>query len=340
MLLAYAKFIRERYAYVIVSSLILGIAVGIFTVSPGQFIRSFRSPLIVIMIGAMGFTITFKTLKTAAKDWGPFIFGLVLNFLLAPFMCWILALLFLQGHPEFATGMILIGVVPCAGMALVWAGLLKGDVPLATVVNAATMIVAPFLIPFLMLFFAGAFVTIDTPAMFKTVMVTVLLPVIAGIILRELAEPRMEVKKYLPLMPGISASAAVLLMFMAVNTTVPAVLKNFSLIGPLVGATIVVFPVLFFVAYFIGKRFLPRGKNIAITFSSGMKNLPIALGIAVTSFKGLVLLPVALGFAFQMLTAVLFYQIFLKGLPTAEGAGGTTKHPVAKGPSSSTPKSG
>jgi predicted Na+-dependent transporter len=340
MLLAYATFMRERYAYVIVSSLILGIAVGIFTVSPGQFIRSFSSPLIVIMIGAMGFTITFKTLKTAAKDWGPFSFGLVLNFLFAPFLCWVLALLFLKGHPDFATGLILIGVVPCAGMALVWAGLLKGDVPLATVVNAATMIVAPFLIPFLMQFFAGTFVAIDTLAMFRTVMLTILLPVIGGIILRELAEPRMEVKKYLPLMPAISATAAVLIMFMAVNTAVPLVMKNLSVVGPLTGSTIFVFPVLFLVAYLISKRLLPRGKNIAITFSSGMKNLPIALGIAVVSFKGLVMLPVAVAFAFQMLTAVCFYQFFLKTLPAGPGGGGAPKPPVGRGVSSPDRKSG
>lgn len=52
----------------------------------------------------------------------------------------------LSNHPDFATGLILIGVVPCSGMALVWAGLLKGDVTLATVINAATMLAAPFLI--------------------------------------------------------------------------------------------------------------------------------------------------------------------------------------------------
>lgn len=320
MLLAYAGFMRERYAYVIVSSLILGILVGIFTVAPGQFIRSFSIPLIVVMIGAMGFTITLKTLKNAAKDWGPFGFGLALNFLFAPFLCWLLAFLFLKENPEFAAGLILIGVVPCAGMALVWAGLLKGDVPLATVINAATMIVAPFLIPFLMQFFAGTFVVIDTPAMFRTVILTVLLPVIAGILLRELAEPRMEVKKYLPLMPALSATAAVLIMFMAVNTAVPMVRKNIPLIPPLVASTILVFPILFFAAFIIGKRFMARGKNIAVTFSSGMKNLPIALGIAAVSFQGLAMLPVAVAFAFQMLTAVGFYQLFLKTLPAGPGA--------------------
>lgn len=315
MLTAYAKFIREKYTVIIISTLVLGIVVGLFTASPGIAIRKISTFLIIVMIGAMGFTITFKSLGTAARDWKSFILGLVLNFAFAPLLCWILALLFLSSHPDLATGLILIGVVPCAGMALVWAGLLKGDVPLATVINGATMIAAPFLIPLLMRLFAGAFVSVDTAGMFKTVMLTVLLPVLVGIVIREVMERRVDVKRYLPLMPALSATAAVLLMFMAINTAVPAVTKNLGLIGPLVASTILVFPILFLVAYLISISFLPRGKNIAITFSSGMKNLPIAVGIAVVSFKGLVMFPIAVAFAFQMLTAVSFYQIFLRSTP-------------------------
>jgi arsenite transporter len=315
MVTAYAKFIRERYTVTIIATLVLGILVGLFTAAPGIAIRKISTFLIVVMIGAMGFTITFKSLGAAARDWKSFILGLVLNFAFAPLLCWLLALLFLSSHPDLATGLILIGVVPCAGMALVWAGLLKGDVPLATVINGATMIAAPFLIPLLMRLFAGAFVSIDTAGMFKTVMLTVLLPVLVGIVLREVMERRVDVKRYLPLMPALSATAAVLLMFMAINTAVPAVTGNLGLIGALVASTILVFPILFLVAYLVSVKWLPRGKNVAITYSSGMKNLPIAVGIAVVSFKGLVMFPIAVAFAFQMLTAVSFYQIFLRSLP-------------------------
>jgi predicted Na+-dependent transporter len=315
MLAAYAQFIREKYTVIIISTLLVAILVGLFTPAPGIAIRKASTFLIVIMIGAMGFTITFKSLGMAARDWKSFLLGLVLNFAFAPLLCWLLALLLLSSHPDLAIGLILIGVVPCAGMALVWAGLLKGDVPLATVINGATMLVAPFLIPLLMSLFAGTFVSIDTAGMFKTVMITVLLPVLAGVALRELLERQVDVKRHLPLMPALSATAAVLLMFMAINTAVPAVAGNPGLIGPLVASTILVFPILFLVAYLISVKLLPRGKNIAITFSSGMKNLPIGVGIAVVSFKGLVMFPIAVAFAFQMLTAVSFYQLFLRTLP-------------------------
>lgn len=312
MWLTYARFMRERYTAVVVSVLILGILVGMVTPYPGFLIRKVSTLLIVVMIGAMGFTITFKSLGMAAKDWKGFSFGLVLNFLFAPFLCWLLALLFLAGHSDLATGLILIGVVPCAGMALVWAGLLKGDVPLATVINAATMILAPFLIPLLLSGFVGTFVTVNTWGMFQQLIYTVLLPVLGGIALREVLERQTNVQKYLPAMPAISATMAVLLMFMAMNTNIPPIMKNIRLIGPLVISTPLVFPILFGIAYIVSLKFFSKGKNIAITYSSGMKNLPIAIGIAAMSFKGLEMLPIAVGFAFQMLTAVAFYQLFRK----------------------------
>jgi predicted Na+-dependent transporter len=317
-IMSYAKFVREKYTYIIITTLVIGVIVGLFTPSPGQALRQANTPLIIIMIAAMGFTITFKSLGAAVRDWKGFSFGLVLNFLFAPFLCWILARIFLSAHTGLATGLILIGVVPCAGMALVWAGLLKGDVPLATVINAATMLLAPFLIPLLMSLFAGTFVAVDTWAMFQQLIYTVLFPVLGGVILRELLERRVNVQKYLPVMPAISATMAVLLMFMAINTNTSPIMKNVGLIAPLVISTMLIFPILFLVAYFVSIKFFPRGKNIAITYSSGMKNLPIAIGIAAMSFRGLEMLPVAVGFAFQMLTAVTFYQLFRRGMTEKE----------------------
>ena len=242
-ILTYAKFVREKYTYIILTTLVIAVIVGLFTSSPGIFVRRFNIPLIIIMIGAMGFTITFKSLGMAIRDWKGFSFGLVLNFLFAPFLCWLLARLFLSAHPDLATGLILIGVVPCAGMALVWAGLLKGDVPLATVINAATMILATFLIPLLMTLFAGAFVTVNIWGMLWQLIYSVLLPVLTGVGVRELLERRANVQKYLPVMPAISATTAVLLMFMAIDTSISPIMKNVGLIAPLVISTILIFPI-------------------------------------------------------------------------------------------------
>jgi predicted Na+-dependent transporter len=325
MLAAYARFMRERYAYVISGTLVLAAAWGLVTSAPGLFLRGFSAPLMVIMIAAMGFTITIHSLGMATKDWRAFSLGVLLNFALAPAMCWALARVFLSRYPDLAAGVILIGVVPCAGMALVWAGLLEGDVPLATVINAATMIAAPFLIPALMLLLAGRLVAVAPLEMFETVLYTVLLPLAGGLASREWLGGKVDLKPYLPLMPAISASAAVLLMFVAVNTAIPLLLQNLAIILPLVTATVIIFPGLFLAAHLVSAATLTPKRDVAITYSAGMKNLPIALGIAIMSLKGLSVLPVAVGFVFQMLTAVSFYQFFRRKQARSEGRGQGTE---------------
>lgn len=335
--LRYAKVVRERYAIMIIATLIIALAIGLVTSEPGQFIKRFNVALIAIMIGAMGFTMTFGSVWSALKrKCGSCItLGLLLNFLFAPLLCWALAAVFLSDQPDFAVGLILIGAVPCAGMALVWTGLLKGDVPIATVINVLTMVIAPFLIPFIMFIFAGEFVDIDIYSMFLQILVTVLIPLLVGITARNLIERRIGsgapkksnegspndpqkmtgVKEILPLMPAISATMAVLLMFMAINTTVPLMVKNLESVFTLIVSTVLIFPILFIVSYAINAKFLDWTRNIAMTYSAGMKNLPIAIGIASVSFGGLVMLPIAIGFAFQMMTAVVFYQLFRRKMP-------------------------
>lgn len=158
--------------------------------------------------------------------------------------------------------------------------------------------------------FASSFVKINIWGMFKQLIYTVLLPILGGVTLGEILERRFNIQKYIPIMPAISATMAVLLMFMAIDTNIAPIIKNIELLLPLVISTILIFPILFLVAYLISIKLFTKSKNIAITYSSGMKNLPIAIGIAAISFKGLEMLPIAVGFAFQMLTAVIFYQIF------------------------------
>lgn len=311
---AYARFVRDNYTYIIIATLVVALLVGLFTASPGQFIRHFNTPLIVILIAAMSFTITFSNLGVAARNWKGTLLGLALNFLFAPFLCWLLALIFLSGHADLAAGLILIGVVPCAGMAMMWTGLLKGDVPLVIVVEAITMLLAPFVIPPLMSLFAGRFVTIDILGMLTNLVYTVLFPVLGAIALRELLDRWVNIQNYLSLMPAISATMAVFLMFMAINTAMPSIMKNSALIAPVIMSTVLIFPILFIIAYLTSVKLFHRGINIAITYSSGMKNLPLAIGIAAMSFKRLVSLPIAVGFALQMLTAVSFYQLFRHGL--------------------------
>lgn len=311
-LIAGAQAIRKRYSELIVTSLIIGFVLGIFTNAPGLFIRGFSNLIIAVMIWAMSFTIKPRHLIGAIRNIKNYTTGLALNFVLAPLVCWILANLLLLGSPEVAVGLILIGVTPCAGMAMVWTGMLEGDTSTAVLIGAGTMLLAPFLIPVLMYALAGSLVIIDMIQMFQSLTLTVLIPVLLGIASRWYADrtvfKNIQTDHHFAIFPAIAGVMAMILMFMVMNTSVQIMLSNPSTVAYTILSVVLVFPVLFFLVWVGSGISFEHPTRIALTYSSGMKNLPIALGIAITSFGGLTPLPIAIGFVFQMLTAVAMYK--------------------------------
>ena len=306
-MLRFAGYVREHYQAIIVSTVVVGLLSGIWTTAPGKALQSSSQLLTFLMILFISLTITPRQFVQVARRPAAVAVGLVLNFVYMPLLCWLLARL-LVSDPQLATGIILIGVVPCAGMAAVWTALLKGDVPLVIAVEVLTMAVGPFLIPLSMLILAGSSANVNPWAMFQQLALILLIPLTLGIGLRWWAERRWDVKAYLPILPALSALAAVLLMFGICNVNVPLIRTRWSLVPSLLGAVVLIFPLAFLVPHWLGQSVFNWKERVAITYSSGMKNLPIAVGLAFASFSQLAGLPVALAMILQMLTASMFYR--------------------------------
>jgi len=304
-----AEFVRTHYQTIILVTVVVGLALGLWTTAPGKAIQPYSAALTFLMILFISLTITPRQFALVVRQPGAVLAGLLLNFAYMPLLCWALARL-LVNDPQLTTGIILVGVVPCAGMAAVWTALLKGDVPLGMAINALTMVLGPFLIPPLMVWLAGSSVQISPWDMFQQLAVILLIPLALGITLRWLADRFWNPQPYLPLLPALSALTAVLLMFAICNVNVPLIQARWAVVPALLGAVVLIFPLGFLVPHWLGRFAFGWPQRVAVTYSSGMKNLPIAVGLAMASFRGqpLVGLPVALAFILQMLTASLFYR--------------------------------
>ena len=327
-LLRFAEFVRAHYQSIILAAVAAGLGLGLWTTAPGRVLQGASQPLTFLMILFISFTITPRQFGLVVRQPGGVIAGLVLNFVYMPLLAWTLARL-LVTDSQLATGIILVGVVPCAGMAAVWTALLKGDVPLGMAINALTMVLAPFLIPPLMVMLAGADVSVNVWGMFQQLAVVLLIPLVLGIGARWWVERHWNVKAYLPLLPALSALTAVLLMFTVCNVNMPLIAARWSLVPALLGAVVLIFPLGFLIPHWLGRYFFSWEQRIAVTYASGMKNLPIAVGLAFASFPPLVGLPVALAFIVQMLVASLFYRLLIsqmKHLQSAAPAGQEIRH--------------
>jgi len=88
--------------------------------------------------------IEFSEIKKAAKNPKPVILTLIANWIIAPPLAVLLSRIFLSNYPEYAAGIILLGIAPCTAMVLFWIMFAKGNVAqglVITAINALTIII-------------------------------------------------------------------------------------------------------------------------------------------------------------------------------------------------------
>ena len=90
-------------------------------------------------------------------------------------------------EPELALGVILVGCAPGGTASNVITYLARGDVALSVSMTVVSTLLAPVLTPLLVYLLAGSRVDVSFPAMMASVLNMVLVPVLAGLLLRKAA---------------------------------------------------------------------------------------------------------------------------------------------------------
>lgn len=232
----------------------------------------------VIMFG-MGLTLTLPDFKLVFTRPLPILIGVVAQFLIMPLLAVLLARLF-NLPPAVATGVILVGCAPGGTSSNVISYLAKADVALSVTMTSISTILAPLVTPFLTKALAGAYMAVDAQAMAISIVKMVLVPVIAGLVIR-LALPKL-VKAILPVLPWISTFGIAGVLAGVIPGSAGAIRSA----GWLIFLVVICHNVAGYVLGYLFARVLRTSKRASRTVSIevGMQNSGLAATLAKTHF--------------------------------------------------------
>lgn len=260
--------------------IILGALVGglIFPDAAAPLLSGVNYALMVIMFG-MGLTLTLPDFAVVARRPWPIILGVLLQFIVMPlsalFVTWAFHL-----DPALAVGVILVGCAPGGTASNVVAYLAKGDVALSVAMTSVSTLLSPLVTPILTKYLAGQYMPVDAPAMAKSIMMIVFIPVVLGLIVRRLM-PRF-VATVLPALPWMSVLGISYAVLGLVGASSERILSG----GLLVLAVVIVHNALGLGLGYGVARISGVGESAARTtaIEVGMQNSGLAAGLGAQYF--------------------------------------------------------
>ena len=172
-----------------------------YTPSTFTGIGPYVSPLLMLIMFAMGVTLRLDDFKRVLARPGPVAAGIILHYLIMPLAAWILAMLF-RMPPDLSAGMVLVGSVASGTASNVMIYLAKGDVALSVTISAVSTLVGVFATPLLTRLYVDAEISFDIMGMLLSILQIVVIPISLGLIVHHTLTK--TVKRIEPLLPALS----------------------------------------------------------------------------------------------------------------------------------------
>ena len=315
-LMKFSTFFRRYMTVWVFASIFLGLAFGYEF--PKIKLNFLVLPLVFLMIYVMIIPTRFGLFIRVLRSPKEVLLGLFTILVVAPLIAFAVPSLTLSDH-NLITGFVLAGAVPPGGMNAAWTGLLGGNVPLAIVLQALTLIISVVQVPYTLKFLVGTYVKIPVGLLMRSLSVLVFLPLTAGFLTRWIAFKVTTEDKFnelRPLFPVISGMSALAVVFIAASLQSRRIVQNPSIISYALISAIIFYILLFFTGAIVSRLSRLNYENsIPVIYGGATKNLSIAIALAITAFpNSSVVLGVIACFMVQMPIASVFFRLVPKML--------------------------
>jgi BASS family bile acid:Na+ symporter len=247
------------------------------------------SSLLMLVMFAMGVTLSVDDFKRVLSRPAPVAAGIFLHYLVMPLAAWILALLF-HMPPDLSAGMVLVGSVASGTASNVIIYLAKGDVALSVTITAVSTLVGVFATPLLTRLYVDAKISVDVMGMLLSILQIVVIPIALGLIVHHCFTK--GVKRVEPFLPLLSMLCIVTI----ISAVVAGSQSHIASVGLVVIVAVMLHNAIGLVSgYWGGKLFgFDESTCRTLAIEVGMQNSGLAATLGKIYFSPLAALPGAL----------------------------------------------
>ncbi|MBQ8128060.1 MAG: bile acid:sodium symporter family protein [Prevotella sp.] len=262
---------------------LLVLAAALLAAAFPTLLQAIRPTTINYLLGAvmfgMGLTLRAADFKVVFSHPRDVLTGCLAQFTIMPLLAYALARLF-RLDEALALGVVLVGCCPGGTASNVITFLAKGDLALSVGMTGVSTLLAPLLTPLLTWTLAGKSVDVDVASMFLSILWVVIVPIVAGLLVRWLW-PRLteQATDYLPAFSSL-AVAFIVAVIIAANA-------DKLLTGGLIIVVVVMLHNVCGLAlgWLLGQMLgLSAPKRKAISIEVGMQNSGLASSLATIHF--------------------------------------------------------
>ncbi|MCT6923729.1 bile acid:sodium symporter family protein [Metasolibacillus sp.] len=253
----------------------------------------------------------FKDLTIFIKHPIVILISIAFLHIVMPLWAYLLSTIIFDDH-LLIVGFVLSVAVPTGVTSMIWITICKGNIPLGLSIILIDTLLAPIIMPFLLLLVSGERIELQLSSLMISLTFMIVLPTLLGIAVNELSKGQIPQKISSKLAPF--SKLALFAVIMINSSTIAPYLKNINMELVTVISLILVIAICGYVfTMLIGRYLLSDDSHItAFIFTGGMRNIALGVVIATTYFPAKVAMPVVFGMLFQQVLASVVSKVMTK----------------------------